>query len=110
MKTSEILRLTKQGLSKKELHGVCTAMWSTCVAPYKDLQRVQKMIDERIGGSGYATYWLAFEVLFGNKKRLPKHWFLTRTQWVKAQKPKDLQAWRHRWVASMITEFKAKGD
>ena len=110
MKTSEILRRTKKELSKKTLQGVCLALWKTSGVPYSSLCRVQTMINARIGGSIYATVWLAQQVLFGNKRRLPKDWYITRNQWLRDQKDKDIQAWRHRWVDSMIAEFKSNGD
>lgn len=118
MKTSKILRITKQYLNHEVNQGVCFALSDARRAGAISMaseDRVGEIISDRIQPFTFATTWLAYAVTTG--KTPPKNYnnisaaeYTKYSRWKRVQREVDLQAWRHRWVDQMIAEFEAKGD
>jgi hypothetical protein len=110
MKTSELLRSAKKYLSKTELHGLCHTVeeaTDNAKAPldaYVANHRARERITIQIEGYGWATTWLAKQVLGDFSTQREQY------LWVAAQDPKAIQAWRHEWLDRLIAEFEAEGD
>lgn len=118
MKTSEVLKRAKKHLSRKYREGVCSAVWKATYesnVPSFRASDVTRMISDRIKPFGYASKWLAWRMAVGytmprSEFRIPGSKAQAIYDWLDKYTPKDIQAWRHAWLDSMITEFEAKGD
>lgn len=111
MKTSTVLKKAKKQLSKDYKMGICRAVGNTD-AKWKDVDRIQLMIGDRLGGWAYAHNWLGHQVLYPNVDfgKLNNRQFRHIHDWSLSESEKDIQAWRHAWLDRMIAEFEAKGD
>lgn len=102
MKTSTLLRKAKKYLPRDRRYPICYAIAEAsyfCHDSDAAHEKSTDAIESRIHPFSMATHWLASKMV---KERLG--------DWVHAQDPKAIQAWRHAWVDQLIVEFKAKGD
>jgi len=111
MKTSKVLKKAKKHLAENHIDLVasykasfiCYAIADTDKVSQRDADRVRNMVQERLAPYATLEGWLS------KKHRVKLIGWNDSDIKVNAYKDK-MQATRHAWIDSMITEFEAKGD
>jgi len=117
MKTSEVLRIAKDYLPNDCRIGICSALDDARYAnsiTTRDADKVKTIVTDRIEPFGYATTWLAWQMVFKDKpvgtNGISQRAWAMLDKWHAKHSAQSKQAWRHAWVDQMIKEFEAKGD
>jgi hypothetical protein len=118
MKTSKVLKRAKKQLSRKYREGVCNSVRAakSNEAGEDKAFEVRQMIAKRVRPFTFASRWLAWRMVFGEKMpiseaAIPLSKVEALNHWIRnCTTAKDIQAWRHAWLDNMIAEFEAKGD